>query len=344
MTHPLDARILGELGLDYLVERFRADLGIDPADPGGHPPAPTRDAESARTPQALHEALRLRLLAAARLAVEPAWRKPLQAAAAGLGAAPRDIDEAVGRWAPACAALGELVIEREGGRPYSFTQPLHSQLSLDACAVLTALALVRQATARWRGETAPMLAAPLRPRATIPPRGPTASGAMPEIVEIGDLGEPFSRLAHERVHRELSDLLGPGGRLRWRWLYCASPPFLPASHRLGAVAEAVLARAPDRFWPVVDALARPDPAAAVALARAALAAAGADPALADPPPPGMPLPEGLLRDRQVADACGLPTLRPLFAIGRRLFAGLDAAARIRACCAAGPGPEDDRPA
>ena len=324
MKHPLDARCIGDLGIDYLVDRVRADLMLGPGDPG-HLPGLARAAAAAQTPPALHDTLRSMLAAAARLAAEPAWRQCLESAAGNLGDAPRSAAEAEAALAPVGAVLGTMVLEREGGRSYTITRPLDSQLSYDANAVLAALALVRHAAARWRGEDGMTLAAELRPRDAVPPRGPAAEGGL-EIVQIGDLGELFSCRAHQRVYRELDAL---GVRLRWRWLYCASYRFLPASHRAGTLAETVLEHAPGRFWHMIDILATRSLTDALEAARATLAEAGADPALAEPAAPGTPLPAGLVRDRQVADACGLPPLRPLFAVGRTLFAGLDAAPRIR---------------
>jgi hypothetical protein len=91
----------------------------------------------------------------------------------------------------------------------------------------------------------------------------------------------------------------------------------------------VLALAPEGFWPVVGTFAASGPDDGSEHAQAVLAAVGADPTLGRPPPDGTPLPDGLQHDRTMATVCGLPRLRPLFAVGRTVFVGTDAARRLR---------------
>jgi hypothetical protein len=224
-----------------------------------------------------------------------------------------------------------MVLRREGMRPFDSVQPLAAQLHPDSQAILDVLAIERQALTGPSGDTGVPLAAPLRPRPTVPPRAPTRSGAI-EVVEIGDLGDPFCCVAHAQVYEELGELRE---RAAWRWLYCATPRSLLESHRIGAITEQVLQFAPESFWSVVETLAAYGLGDGSEHAQAVLAAAGADPALGLPPPDGTPLPEGLLRDRTMATVCGLPRLRPLFVVGRTVFVGTDAAQRLRDVIRAG---------
>lgn len=308
--HPADAATVAELGVDYLIDRTRADRaehGFD-ADPHASP-----------DPRALAETVRARLRAAGELTPDARWRV--------------EIDSLLDAGPTRTQALGAMVLRREGARPFDPRQPLAANLPPDAQAILDALAIERQGTATPSGDTAVPLAAPLRPRPGIPPRGSFRPGAV-EVVEIGDLGDSFSCQAHTTVYDGLGDLRDA---VRWRWLYCATPRTLPASHRAGAIAEAVADHVPGSFWNVVGTLASRGLDEGSEHATAVLLAAGADPDLGRPPLDGTPLPPGLLDDRTMATVCGLPRLRPLFAVGRTLFAGTDAADRLRRFLASG-GP------
>ena len=306
--HPASALTIADLGIDYLIDRTRADRAEHGFDD---------DLVTSGDRPAVNEQLRRRLHAAALVSEDAAWRK--------------EIDSLVRGGPGGSAALGEMVLRRERGRPFDPTQPLAAQLTPDAQAVLDVLAIERQLSIAAQGDIGVPLAAALRPRPTVPPRAPFRPGAV-EVVEIGDLGDPFSCRAHTQVYEELGELRQ---EVSWRWLYCATPRSLPASHRAGAIAEQVLALAPEGFWPVIGTFATNGPDDGSEHAQAVLAAVGVDPALGRPPPDGTPLPAGLLDDRTMATVCGLPQLRPLFAIGRTLFAGTDAASRLRDVIRAG---------
>lgn len=301
-THPADAATIADLGVDYLIDRTRldrADHGFD------------TDSSGPVDPAAMEERVRLRLDAAAQLAADAGWR--------------RQIRSLIGAGPARTPALAGLVLRREGARRFDPVLPLAAQLDPDVQAILDALAFERQALAAPVGDTGVPLAAPLRPRTSVPLRGVPRPGAL-QVVEIGDLGDPFSCLAHDRVYAELGELREC---IAWQWLYCATPRSLAESHRAGAVAEQVLELAPDSFWAVVDTLAARGLGDGSEHAQAVLAAAGADPALGRLPPDGASLPLGLLADRTMATVCGLPRIRPLFAVGRTVLVGTDAAQRLR---------------
>jgi hypothetical protein len=185
-------------------------------------------------------------------------------------------------------ALVAMLLRREGPRPFDPGQPLAAQLHADSQAILDALAIERQARAAPSGDTRVPLAAALLPRPTIPPRGPSHPGAV-EVVEIGDLGDPFSCRAHTTVYEELGEL---HEAVVWRWLYCATPRSLEASHRGGAIAEEVAEKAPGAFWDVVGTLASRGLEDGSERAMAVLRDVGADPELGRPPLDGTPLPPG----------------------------------------------------
>jgi hypothetical protein len=301
--HPADATTIGELGIDYLIDRTSIDRVQH-----------TDDLLQVWALNALALGYRLRsmLRAAALLAGSDTWRDRL------LGL----VDDEPWRG----AELAAMVLEREGAHPFDADVALTVQLHHDAQAVLDVLAVERQATTTPQGDLGVPLAAELLPRPSVPTRAPAGDGAV-EVVEIGDLADPFSCRAHMQVYEELGELRDV---VSWRWLYCATLRTLPASHRAGAIPEQVLDVAPDAFWPVVGTLAAEGLQAGVEHAQSALAEAGADPALGLAPPDGTPLPPGLLRDRIMSTVCGLPPVRPLFVVGRTLFVGTDAAPRIRA--------------
>ena len=295
--HPLDGVRFSELGIDYLIDRVRA-ARLDPSAPAG---------------MSVDRWLCARLELASQLSDDPTWARRL-AHMAVAGPDRRII-------------LAAMVLDRDGDRRFDPSRPFLTQLSPDALAVLDILADERGVTTPPVGDVRIPLAAPLRPRAAIPGRAPTLPGAL-EVIEIGDLGDDEACRGHVLVHEALADL---EDQIAWRWLYAASYRSLPASHRTGAIVEEVLARAPHAFWAVVDTFANAGPVGGCLHAGAALGAAGHDPMLARPPLDGTALPAGILEDRVMADACGLPMdLRPLFAVGRTLYAGLDAAVRIRA--------------
>jgi hypothetical protein len=208
-------------------------------------------------------------------------------------------------------------LERDiAGLPYDFRAPILLQLPPRVQTLLDELALAKLPS----GTGEPQLAAVLRARPQSPRRG---DGAI-EIVEIGDLQDPFTADAHERVASELADLRE---HLTWRWIH---GPLAHHAHgrRAAELVEAAYAVMPERAWEYTTALCRNRRhIEAGALDRAVRDAPAAERVIAAFESGSFHAP--VEHDLHLLDACGVPPIRPAFALGRRLFTGVSAASLLR---------------
>ena len=201
------------------------------------------------------------------------------------------------------------------------------QVTPDGETLLRLLAFARQALLKIGGDPEIPLAAALMPRAEIPPCGPAGRAAgVVEIVEAGDLLDPFSRQAHQRIPEELAGL---ADHIRWRWVHFPTLRTFPDSRRAAAIAEAVAQQDPAAFWPTIDRLYEAGAAGRIYRVADALEGTGIDPVTIEARLQDESLCQGIDYDRQVALACGAPYVRPLMTIGRRMFIGTDQAVPMR---------------
>jgi hypothetical protein len=311
--HPLDARLVRDLGLDYLIGRALAPAGEshldvdydDLLDAGLEDVATFADLR-ARVADWLARATPA---VADRAPVEAAWAALLEAQVDPALALERLVDD-----------VGALVLRWEGAKAFEIQRPLDSQLSRPALRLLRVLALARHGLHTLRtGDPLVPLAAPLRPRAAIPPRpGWAAEGADGlELVEIADLIDPRSAEGRRGCALELADL---APRVRWRLVHM--PELLDEGRACWAatVAEAALEIEPPAFWAVVDRLADDPQLARRRDLRAAVAGIVDAQAIAGVLATGRPE-AAVLRDYHMAVACGVPRWRPQIALGTRLYGG-----------------------
>ena len=320
MKHPVQAQRIGELGADYLIDWVRTWLLRRPTDPGYTPGFQERVARAER-PGWLVRTVWEELGAIGRLTANLDLREEVGELQGALSTGSNGIPIEV--LAPVTERLSAAVLRAEGNKPYRFGEALDSQVSGDSLGILRTLAMIRHSLAA--GEPVP-LAAPLLPRDDVPCGGAATTGAVLEVIEVGDLGDPFCRTGHQRVHAELDR---SGVAIRWRWLNFSSVQHLEESERLGALLDAVAALAPNRFWDAVDRTCETTPYGAERVVPSVLAEAGVNGTALGSWLGDDSHHEGLRRDRRMALACGAPYLRPLFVVGRRMFIGLDAAPAIR---------------
>lgn len=322
MKHPVEAQRIGDLGVDYLIDWVRTWLLRRPTDPGYVPGLIERVARIDGSSALLRKVWE-NLGALTTLSEDKSLRAELESLRdmlSGTRPAETPVDVVL---APVTARLSAAVIRIESERLYRFGESLDRALCSDAIGILRTLALIRHCLAA--GEPIP-LAATLLPRDTVPASAPPGNESAFEVIEIGDLGDPFCRAGHSRVRAELE--LTPVS-IRWRWLYFSSAQHWRESERVGALLEAVAGVAPSRFWEAVDRVCHTTPYGAEKVIPGILAEEGIAPERVKQWLAEDRNYDGLRHDRKMAIACGLHYVRPLFVIGRRLFFGLDAATAIR---------------
>lgn len=304
MIHPADARSLEELGADYLVAVALARLG-SPTRP--HPGAPRFLAEELvrlDTPGAVVDLLHLAEDAVEALpanAALAAWLRDLPAYGR-----PADLEGATRQVERATPLLHAALTGTLAGRPFDPTAPLALQLDPVQTLLRDVLCATRAGLDRLAAPHRRYpLAAPLRVRAALPPRG--EGGDMP-LVEVG-----------EATTAAVEASATPG----LRWVHGVGAQSTPQAVGAARLLEAVARREPGRFWPAVDALraAGGRPAALVGVVedagRVRRAAEGPE------------VEEGLAADRVQVDVCGVPTERPAFVLGTAVYAGVERLGDLR---------------
>jgi hypothetical protein len=322
--HAFDATSIGGLGIDYLIDWKRTRLLLRPADPG-YDPVLRRWVDASPDPPALLATLAAAWRVVAQLSPNAGLKARLEAICAALLAAPpaaRDLtarqDVELDHWAQ---QVGELFMELQGDRPFTAAQPLELQVAPDIFGLISLLAFVRQARLAIRGQGEVPLAAPVRTRPELPVhQSANPAPPMVDVVEIGDLLDPQSRRGHELLHTELGDL---ASHLRWRWLHFPGLHTLPASRHAAEIADGVAQQRPDAFWTAISRLYAGATTGQTPPIEAVVQDLDVDGVLL-----ARQMREGLLfpgvdRDRQMAWVCGIPYARPVVAVGRRVFVGVD---------------------
>jgi hypothetical protein len=183
-------------------------------------------------------------------------------------------------------------------------------------AVFGCLALARQGLRKLLDPSAPVpLAAPLPP---MPGRATSGPGPI-DIFEVGELTNPFSGLGHKEVRARLGAL---ESRVRWHWIH--GPTFEhPQSAPTARVFEACLEQDPAGLWPRAAQLFKAAIALRMGQHAQLLEGLGwpkkVSKAMARSE--SKEIKERVAGEAWLLDACGVPPVRPAFAIGRRLFAG-----------------------
>jgi hypothetical protein len=311
---PLAARFPSDLGVDFIIDHAIAGLHVPPGAPLGNRSL-RRQLASSKDVAGLLAAIEVQ----SKVAVHDDDRKrewvriqqllPSSAAPPALAAAA----DALAPWFTAAAELAMVPVRRAPPLAYGAGAPVGNLLDP---AVFGCLALARQGLRQLLDPTAPVpLAAPLPP---VPGRVTSGSGPI-DVFEVGELTNPFSGLGHQAVRARLGAL---DGRVRWHWVH--GPSFEhPQSAPSARIFEASLEQDPEGLWPRAGQLYK----AAIALRngqyarvleglgwpkKVAKALARAE---------SREIKERVSREAWRLDACGVPSTRPAFVIGRRLFAG-----------------------
>ena len=313
-----------ELGVDFLVDRDIADLLVGEGHPGYPAQLAADVARGSAGPAALLALLRRKSSLAAKLERGPSGEAILRAARL-LDAidADRAVEDDLAPWA---RALHPLIEELLGDAPYHLEVPVGVQMR-GAGLVVRLLAAARQSARRlWRPEEPIPLAAELRPRPEVPFRG--AGGIT--VVEIGVPAQPLAAAAHLRV----PPLLGPlAPEVRWGFLHGPDPADPHAMH-VAAVLEALRERAPADFWSAADHLATRAGLLLQGPIEAALRHFPVDAAAVLARAESPEIQALVCRDVAQLRACGVPPLRPAFAVDKRALLGIEQAWTLSAVLAA----------
>ncbi len=315
-SHPLEARFISELGVDYLIDRYRARLLLIPDDP--------------LYPRFMQKHL-------AKIDSQESWLRVLKElskeTANDLGLVESsNLHKVINELGKLCRGHESIVKENIirkwasawydhlqeeiKGASYRVEVPLRLQLSHRAKCIIQLLAIARQGMAQL---AAPDFRPPLAARLKIRPDSPARGDGKIEIVEVGDLQDPFTAQGHEQILTVLNDL---PDYIALRWVHG------PLSHhkysiQAGELTEACAELSPQLFWKVIDQLCRRTKLVRIGAFERALQDLDISPAFIRETLSSGRFRPKVEHDMNLLNATGVPPIRPAFVVDRELFLGAD---------------------
>lgn len=310
--HPVFARCLEELGREFLIEHEIARL-YTPKGMAGHPMVLLNELERVHDMPSLLATLRLYSTVHGNYLGSQVKHR-VEALNDVLGTALAVGDSPEGTFERWSQGVGEVLLQKEGERPFDPLLILERQFSMGGNGLRSDMALTRLGLCKVLGQDARVrLPAPVLVREEVPARG---SGSV-EVVEVGDL--VFGGWAGG--DRALMDALGDAwSAVRFRWIHG------PTGYRAGSLfaagfAEALREAAPERFWDAIEKIYRWQDDVGERITREVVRDLPVDPDRVLERATAPDIVAKVHQDQAVVTTCAIPPIRPAFVVGRKLFLG-----------------------